>query len=92
MIDPKINLRISPRTDLDLLTLATETARKGLGFPQYSNDDVVIPGLVAHGYSLETRDYAVAACWGSHPERGMDVVNIGAVSLPAVDCGGRAVQ
>jgi len=28
MIDPKINLRISPRTDLDLLSLASElTAR-----------------------------------------------------------------
>ncbi len=93
MIDPKINLRISPRTDLDLLTLATELTRKGLGFPQYSNDDVVIPGLVAHGYSLEdARDYAVAACWEFLiPGRGMDVVNIGAVSLPAaVDCGVRA--
>lgn len=90
MIDPKINLRISAQTDLDLLCLATELTRKGLGFPQYSNDDVVIPGLVAHGYALEdARDYAVAACWEFLiPGRGMDVVNIGAVSLPAaVDCG-----
>ena len=64
MIDPKINLRIDPDTDLDLLCLATELTRKGLGFPQYSNDDVVIPGLVAHGYALEdARDYTVAACW-----------------------------
>ena len=43
MIDPKINLRIRPDTDLDLLSLGTELTRKGLGFPQYSNDDVVIP-------------------------------------------------
>jgi formate C-acetyltransferase len=42
MIDPKINLRISPDTDLDLLCLATELTRKGLGFPQYSNDALVI--------------------------------------------------
>ena len=85
MIDPKINLRISARTDLDLLRLAAELTRKGLGFPQYSNDDVVIPGLVAHGYSLEdARDYAVAACWEFLiPGRGLDVVNIGAVSFPA---------
>lgn len=85
MIDPKINLRITRHTDLDLLTLATELTRKGLGFPQYSNDEVVIPGLVAHGYRLEdARDYAVAACWEFLiPGRGMDVVNIGAVSLPA---------
>jgi pyruvate-formate lyase len=88
MIDPKINLRISPRTRLDLLALASELTRKGLGFPQYSNDDVVIPGLVAHGYREEdARDYSVAACWEFIiPGRGMEVVNIGAVSFPhAVD-------
>ncbi len=85
MIDPKINLRISAQTDLDLLSLATELTRIGLGFPQYSNDDVVIPALVAHGYSLEdARDYVVAACWEFIiPGRGMEVVNIGAVSFPA---------
>ncbi len=90
MIDPKINLRISAQTDLDLLALATELTRKGLGFPQYSNDDVVIPGLVAHGYTLrDARDYTVAACWEFIiPGKGMDVVNIGAVSFPAaVDAG-----
>ena len=85
MIDPKINLRVSAATDLDLLCLATELTRKGLGFPQYSNDDVVIPGLAAHGYDLEdARDYVVAACWEFIiPGRGMEVVNIGAVSFPA---------
>jgi pyruvate-formate lyase len=90
MIDPKINLRISPSTDLSLLTLATELTRKGLGFPQYSNDAVVIPALVEHGYALEdARDYAVAACWEFLiPGKGMEVVNIGAVSMPAaVDAG-----
>ena len=89
MIDPKINLRISARTDLELLSLATELTRLGLGFPQYSNDDVVIPALAAHGYQLEdARDYVVAACWEFIiPGRGMEVVNIGAVSFPAaVDC------
>jgi formate C-acetyltransferase len=85
MIDPKINLRISAQTDLELLTLATELTRIGLGFPQYSNDDVVIPALVSHGYTLEdARDYVVAACWEFIiPGRGMEVVNIGAVSFPA---------
>ena len=85
MIDPKINLRITAQTDLDLLSLATELTRIGLGFPQYSNDDVVIPALVAHGYDLrDARDYVVAACWEFIiPGRGMEVVNIGAVSFPA---------
>ncbi len=85
LIDPKINLRITPDTDLSLLSLASELTRKGLGFPQYSNDDVVIPALVAHGYRLEdARNYTVAACWEFIiPGDGMEVVNIGAVSFPA---------
>lgn len=94
MIDPKINLRISKDTDLELLALAAELTRLGLGFPQYSNDDVVIPALNAHGYKLEdARNYTVAACWEFIiPGKGMEIVNIGAVSLPAaVDEGIRMV-
>lgn len=84
MIDPKVNLRITPRTSLDLLTLASELTRRGLGFPQYSNDDVVIPALVSHGYDEpDARDYSVAACWEFLiPGKGMEVLNIGAVSMP----------
>jgi pyruvate-formate lyase len=93
MIDPKINLRINSKTDLDLLTLAAQLTRKGLGFPQYSNDEVVIPALAAHGYEIEdAREYGVAACWEFLiPGKGMEVVNIGAVSMPAaVDAALRA--
>jgi pyruvate-formate lyase len=88
MIDPKINLRVDRHTDLELLALAAELTRLGLGFPQYANDEVVIPGLVAAGYEWEdARDYTVAACWEfSIPGQGMEVVNIGAASMPsAVD-------
>jgi pyruvate-formate lyase len=85
MIDPKLNLRISQQTDLELLSLASQLTRLGLGFPQYSNDDVVIPALTAHGYELEdARDYTVAACWEFIiPGKGMEIVNVGAVSMPA---------
>ncbi len=85
MIDPKINLRIDPDTSLDLLCLASELTRKGLGFPQYSNDAVVIPALAAHGYDIEdARNYTVAACWEFIiPGKGMEIVNIGALSFPA---------
>jgi len=84
LIDPKINLRISADTNLDLLCLATELTRQGLGFPQYSNDDVVIPALAAHGYDIEdARDYVVAACWEFIiPGRGMEVVNVSDLSFP----------
>ena len=85
MIDPKVNLRVNASTSLDLLTEAVKLTRRGLGFPQYSNDDVVIPGLVAHGYALEdARNYTVAACWEFIiPGRGMEVPNINALSFPA---------
>src|ERR1017187_521545 len=84
MIDPKINLRIDGSTDLELLELSARLTEIGLGFPQYSNDDVVIPGLIASGYAPEdARDYTVAACWEfCIPGCGMEVVNIGAVSMP----------
>jgi pyruvate-formate lyase len=85
LIDPKINLRITGESEPELLELATELTRKGLGFPQYANDDVVIPALTANGYDLaDARDYTVAACWEFIiPGRGMDVGNVGAVSFPA---------
>ena len=85
LIDPKINLRVTRDTDLELLAKGVELTRIGLGFPQWCNDEVVIPGLVAAGYDLEdARDYTVAACWEFIiPGKGMEVVNIGAVSMPA---------
>lgn len=89
-IDPKINLRVTSSTPKDLLVKAVELTKIGLGFPQYSNDEAVIPGLVAAGYDLaDARQYSVAACWEFLiPGKGMDVVNIGAVSFPhAADAG-----
>ena len=88
LIDPKINLRVDSNTPTDLLELGSELTKCGLGFPQYSNDEVVIPALVKHGYKLEdARNYSVAACWEFIiPGKGMDMVNIAALSFPyAVD-------
>ena len=85
-IDPKINLRVNKDTPLELYELGTQLTRQGLGFPQYANDDVVIPALTAMGYSLEdARNYVVAACWEFIiPGAAMDIPNIGAVSLAGV--------
>lgn len=86
LIDPKINLRISDKTPLSLYELGTELTKQGLGFPQYSNDNIVIPGLTALGYDLrDARDYSVAACWEFLiPGKGMDIPNIRTVSFPRV--------
>ena len=88
LIDPKINLRVSKNTPAERFTEATELTKAGLGFPQYSNDDVVIPALEKLGYSHEdAANYTVAACWEFIiPGVGTDVPNIGALSYPkAVD-------
>ncbi len=83
LVDPKINLRVDRTTPLDVYKAGTELTAKGLGFPQYANDDVVIPALVRWGYDLEdARDYSVAACWEFLiPGCGMDINNIDAVSF-----------
>lgn len=86
MIDPKINLRVSKNTPIEVYELGSRLTKAGLGFPQYSNDDVVIDGLQKLGYSLkDARDYVVAACWEFIiPKVGADVANIGALSFPKV--------
>jgi len=85
-IDPKINLRVNKNTPLGIYERCTELTKQGLGFPQYANDDVVIPGLIALGYDLEdARNYTVAACWEFIvPGVAMDIPNIGAMPLAEV--------
>ena len=88
MIDPKINLRVSKATPAERYTEATNLTKAGLGFPQYSNDDIVIPALEELGYEHnDAVNYTVAACWEFIiPNVGADVANIGAMSYPkAVD-------
>ena len=88
MIDPKINLRVNKNTDIEVYKQGAELTRCGLGFPQYSNDDLVIPALEALGYEhKDASDYTVAACWEFIiPAVGADIANISALSYPkAVD-------
>ncbi|MCE5344812.1 MAG: pyruvate formate-lyase [Bacteroidales bacterium] len=86
LIDPKINLRVNKYTPIEKYDLGTELTKEGLGFPQYSNDEVVIPGLLSKGYELkDARDYVVAACWEFIiPGFGMDIPNITALSFAKV--------
>ncbi len=88
LIDPKINLRVHKNTSLETYVLGTQLTKQGLGFPQYSNDDVVIPGLMKLGYSSkDAHNYVVAACWEFIiPGAAMDIPNIEAFSFAsAVD-------
>lgn len=86
LIDPKINLRVSKNTPLERYSEATKLTKAGLGFPQYSNDDIVIPALERLGYEHnDAVNYTVAACWEFIiPNVGADVANISALSYPKV--------
>lgn len=86
LIDPKINLRVNKNTPLSLYERGTKLTKQGLGFPQYSDDDIVIDGLVSLGYELEdARDYTVAACWEFIiPAYGADTPNLGTMNFPLV--------
>lgn len=86
LIDPKINLRVTKHTPIEVYDLGSELTKQGLGFPQYSNDEIVIPGLLSKGYELkDARDYVVAACWEFIiPGYGMDIPNIAALSFARV--------
>lgn len=83
LIDPKINLRVNKKTPLSLYEKGTYLTKQGLGFPQYANDDVVIPCLEYWGYDEEDAcNYVVAACWEFIiPGAGMDIPNINALSF-----------
>ncbi len=92
LIDPKINLRVSKKTPDWLYDYGTKLTKQGLGFPQYCNDDIIIPALIELGYDEDDAwDYTVAACWeGIAPNCGYDVPNIRALSFP--DAVNNAIQ
>ena len=83
LIDPKINLRVNKNTPIEVYEEGSKLTRVGLGFPQYSNDDVVIPGLVEMGYDYaDAVNYVVAACWEFIiPGVGDDTVNLCAFNV-----------
>jgi len=86
LIDPKINLRVGKNTPDELYEFATRLTKKGLGFPQYCNDDVVIPGLIKLGYDpADAQNYAVAACWEYIiPNCSAECSNIKTMNFPLV--------
>lgn len=83
LIDPKINIRVDKNTPNEIFELGSQLTKKSLGFPQYSNDDVIIPGLLRKGYDIEDAyNYVVAACWEFIiPKYALDIPNIDGLSL-----------
>ena len=83
IIDPKINLRVGKNTPFQRYILGTQMTKMGLGFPQYNNDDIIIPGLIKLGYSPEdAHNYSVAACWEYIVPNNFDYPNVRTVNFP----------
>ena len=84
LIDPKINIRVGKNTPDRIYALGTKLTKKGLGFPQYLNDDLIIPYMISLGYDeADAYDYTVAACWEVlSPYNGFDVPNCDCFSFP----------
>jgi formate C-acetyltransferase len=85
LIDPKINLRVNKNTPIERYDQGSVLTKQGLGFPQYANDDVVVPALKRWGYEeQDAYNYVVAACWEFIvPGTAMDIVNINGLSFTA---------
>lgn len=86
LIDPKINLRVGKSTPDHIYDLGTKLTKKGLGFPQYCNDDVLIPYMLSLGYDeSDAYNYTVAACWEIlSPNNSYDFPNIKCFPFPTV--------
>ncbi|TWH59753.1 formate C-acetyltransferase [Desulfitobacterium sp. LBE] len=62
--DPKILLRVNKNTPRRLYELSLDSIATGCGAPLFTNDDVVIPQLIAFGYDKEDAyKYGTSACW-----------------------------
>lgn len=87
LIDPKINLRVHKNTPPETYVLATTLTQKGLGFPQYTNDDVIIPALLQWGYDkADAYQYSIAACWEIIIPGHMDLVNWDSLNFLGAVC------
>lgn len=62
--DPKILLRVNKNIPGDILGMAFECIATGIGSPLLSNDEEIIPRLLAFGVDKEDAlNYTVSACW-----------------------------
>lgn len=60
---PNLGARVHKNSDEEFLQKVAETIKLGTGMPQLFNDEIIIPGFLNRGISLEdARDYAVVGC------------------------------
>jgi pyruvate formate-lyase/glycerol dehydratase family glycyl radical enzyme len=95
LTQPNLSVRYHRGMTADFLEASIEVIRKGFGMPAFNNDEVVVPGMLKLGVSLEdARDYSAIGCievavpgkWG-YRTTGMSFLNLMRVLLAALNDG-----
>jgi pyruvate formate-lyase/glycerol dehydratase family glycyl radical enzyme len=95
LTQPNLSIRYHKDMGDDFLKAAIEVIKRGFGMPAFNNDEVVIPGMLKLGVSLEdARDYSAIGCievavpgkWG-YRTTGMSFLNLMRVFLATINGG-----
>ncbi len=95
LTQPNLTVRYHKGMSGDFLKAAIEVIKRGFGMPAFNNDEVVIPGMLKLGVSLEdARDYSAIGCievavpgkWG-YRTTGMSFLNLMRVFLATLNDG-----
>ena len=81
--DPKLILRIHENTPEKLWEKAVQCLEEGLGYPLFSNDNVIIKSLIEFGYTEDdSYNYGTSACWEPLiPGKSLDQNNLANINL-----------
>jgi len=80
--DPKIVLRVNRNTPDDIWELSYKCLKKGLGYPLFSNDEVIIKSLQEYYDKTDAQDYSTSACWEPLiPGKSADQNNLANINL-----------
>jgi formate C-acetyltransferase len=95
LTQPNLSVRYHKGMSDEFLKAAIEVIREGFGMPAFNNDEIVIPGMLKLGVSLEdARDYSAIGCievavpgkWG-YRTTGMSFLNLMRVFLATLNSG-----
>jgi formate C-acetyltransferase len=95
LTQPNLSVRYHKGMSDEFLKAAIEVIREGFGMPAFNNDEIVIPGMLKLGVSLEdARDYSAIGCievavpgkWG-YRTTGMSFLNLMRVFLATLNNG-----
>jgi len=95
LTQPNLSVRYHSGTTREFLDACARVIDRGFGMPAFNNDEVVVPGMLERGVSLEdARDYSAIGCievavpgkWG-YRTTGMSFLNLPRIVLATLNDG-----